>query len=288
MKSIYKSAKSKFKLMELYDEKLESLQIDYEEIDVKTSFGRTRVIKTGNENSKTIVLFHGINAGAPLTLEAVKDLREYYLLYAFDTIGQANKSEENRINIKDNSFALWAAEVLRELHIDKANFIGISYGAYILQKLITHYPEKVEKCIFIVPSGLVNGKFLESMKKLTVPLLKFLLTKKDTHLKAFTKSFVPEEDEFMFRLQKEMLIGLNMDYRRPILLEAKDVQNFSNPVYMIVADDDVFFPGKDAIKKAKAIFQNFKEANILKNCKHMPSIDRYPEIQRQIKTWIEQ
>jgi pimeloyl-ACP methyl ester carboxylesterase len=288
MKSIYKSAKSKSKLMELYEEKLESLQIDYEEIDVKTSFGRTRVIKAGNENSKTIVLFHGINAGAPLTLEAVKDLRKDYLLYAIDTIGQANKSEENRINIKDNSFALWAAEVLRELHIEKANFIGISYGAYILQKLITHYPEKVEKCIFIVPGGLVNGKFLESMKKLTVPLLKFLLTKKDTHLNAFTKSFVPEEDEFMFRLQKEMLVGLNMDYRRPILLEAKDVQNFSNPVYMIVADDDVFFPGDDAIKKAKTIFKNFKEAHILKNCKHMPFIDRYPEIQLQIKTWIEQ
>lgn len=61
-----------------------------------------------------------------------------------------------------------------------------------------------------------------------------------------------------------------------------------NAKTMIVADDDVFFPGKDAIKKAKAIFKNFREAHILKNCKHMPFIDRYPEIQLQIKTWIEQ
>lgn len=288
MKSIYKSAKSKSILMELYDEKLESLKIDLEEIDVNTSFGRTRVVKTGNENGKAIVLFHGMNAGAPLTLEAVKDLRKDFLLYAIDTVGQATKSEENRINIKDNSFALWADEVLEELHIDKANFIGISYGAYILQKLIIHCPEKIEKCIFVVPSGLVNGKFFDSMKKLTVPLIKFLLTKKDTHLKAFTKSFVPEEDEFMFRLQKEMLNGLKMDYRRPLLLEAKDVQNFSNPVYMIVADDDVFFPGEDAINRAKAIFKNFRGAHVLKNCKHMPYIDRYPEIQLQVKTWIEQ
>jgi hypothetical protein len=110
MKSIYKSAKSKSILMELYDEKLESLQFDLEEIDVNRSLGRTRVIKTGNENGKT----------------------------------------------------------------------------------------------------------------------------------------------------------------------------------MIVADDDVFFPGTDAINRAKAIFKNFREAHFLKNCKHMPCIDRYPEIQLQVKTWIQQ
>lgn len=56
---------------------------------------------------------------------------------------------------------------------------------------------------------------------------------------------------------------------------------------MIVADGDVFFPEKDAIKKAKAIFKNFREAHVLKNCKHMPFINRYPEIQLQVKTWIE-
>ncbi len=288
MKSLYKSAKSKSLIMELYDEKLKSLQIDYEEIDVKTSFGRTRVIKTGNENGKIIVLFHGINAGAPLTLEAVKDLREDYLLYAVDTIGQATKSDETRINIKDNSYGVWADEVLNRLGIKEANFIGISYGAFILQKLITHNPEKVAKCIFVVPGGLVNGKFVESMKKLTFPLIRFLITKKDAHLKAFTESFVPKEDEFMFRLQKALLTGLNMDYRRPGLLQEKDVENFMNPVYIIAADDDVFFPGEEAINRAKIIFKNFKEAHILKNSKHMPRIDEYPEIQQKIKTWIEQ
>jgi pimeloyl-ACP methyl ester carboxylesterase len=167
------------------------------------------------------------------TLEAVKELGKDYLLFAIDTIGQATMSDENRINIEDNSYALWADEILKKLNIKDAYFIGISYGAYILQKLISYKPELVTKCIFVVPSGLVNGKFGASMIKLTFPLVRFLITKKDAHLKKFIKAFVPEEDEFMFRLQKALLTNLNMDYRRPILLREKDVKNFNNPVYMI-------------------------------------------------------
>jgi pimeloyl-ACP methyl ester carboxylesterase len=208
MKNLYKNEQAKTAIMSLYEEKLKSLQIDYEEIDVNTSFGKTRIIKTGNESGKLIVLFHGINAGAPLTLEAVKDLRKDYLLFAIDTIGQATMSDENRINIKDNSYAIWAEEVLSQLRIKEAFFIGISYGAYILQKLVKYKPVIVKKCIFVVPSGLVNGKIGVSITKLSLPLIRFLITKKDAHLKKFIKAFVPEEDEFMFRLQKALLTGL--------------------------------------------------------------------------------
>ena len=288
MKQLYKTPESKDLILSLYNEKLESLDIEYENIDVVTSFGRTRVVKTGNKDGNIVFLFHGINAGAPLTLEAVKELGKDYLLFAIDTIGQATMSDENRINIEDNSYALWADEILKKLNIKDAYFIGISYGAYILQKLISYKPELVTKCIFVVPSGLVNGKFGASMIKLTFPLVRFLITKKDAHLKKFIKAFVPEEDEFMFRLQKALLTNLNMDYRRPILLREKDVKNFNNPVYMIVSDNDVFFPGLESIDRAKRIFNNFREAHTLKNSKHMPNKEDYFEIQQKIKLWLEE
>lgn len=274
--------------MRLYDEKLKSLQIEYKEIDVKTSFGNTRVIQTGNENGRPVVLFHGINAGAPLTLEAVKELRTYYLLYAVDTIGQATKSDENSIDIVDNSYALWADEIFKQLNINKAYFIGVSYGAYILQKLISHNPDMVTKCIFVVPSGLVNGRFVTSMLKLTFPLVRFLITKKEDHLRKFLGAFVPKDDEYMFKLQKALLTGVNMDYRRPRLLQEKEVDKYKNPVYMIVADNDVFFPGLEAVERAKQLFNNFRAVHMLRNAKHMPHKGNYTEIQEKIKSWLDE
>ena len=119
------------------------------------------------------MLFHGYNAGGPLTLEAVIELMDTYCFYAIETVGQATKSDETTINIKDNSFAIWADEVLNGLQISCANFIGISYGAFILQKLITYKPNKVSSCIFVVPSGIVTGNAWKSITKLTLPFLRY-------------------------------------------------------------------------------------------------------------------
>ncbi len=283
---MYKSDEVKQQVLKLYDEKLASLNISYQNIDVETSFGQTRVIKTGNEQGKKIVLFHGINAGSPVTIEPIKELVKEYLIYSVDTVGQTTKSAETPIDIKDNSYGLWADEVAEKLGIDQANFIGISYGAYILQKLITHRPKRVSKCIFIVPSGLVNGAFLPSMKKLFLPLMKFKLFKKDKDLSTFLDAFVPPDDTNMIHLQKIMMHGVNLDYKRPLLLKEKDVAHFSNPVYMIVADNDIFFPGSASIDRAKKLFKNLEGIHILRNCKHIPHKETFFEIQSKLKEWM--
>ncbi|WP_299536808.1 alpha/beta hydrolase [Ulvibacterium sp.] len=286
MGTIYKSEQAKNGLMKLYDEKLESLRIDYTEVDVDTQFGRTRVIQTGNVKGKPIVLFHGFNAGAPLTLEAITDLRGLYSFFAVDTVGQVTKSEETTMKTKGDSYAVWANEVIEKLNIEKANVIGISYGAFIVQKLITHKPERVEKCIFVVPSGIVNGKIWDSITKLTIPLLRFRITKKDKHLKAFTNAFAPQEDHFLFQLLKSLMLGVKLNTKIPTLLKRKDIAHFNHPVYIIAALDDVFFPGKKVAKKSKSLFTNLKEVYFLNDSKHMPSKSSYSEIQLKIREWV--
>jgi esterase/lipase len=113
-----------------------------------------------------------------------------------------------------------------------------------------------------------------------------MITKKDNHLKAFTKAFVPEDDDFMFRMQKALLLGVNIDYRRPTLLTKENVQHFEKPVFIVAALDDIFFPGKDAEKRGREIFKNLKEVYFLKNTKHMPSKETYPEIEMKIREWL--
>ena len=285
-RSLYKNKETKEGIFQLYDEKLNSLNIPFEEIDVNTSFGRTRVIKTGKEGGKKIVLFHGVNSGSPSALEPIKSLNTDYTIYAIDTIGQTTKSAETILDITDDSFAIWADEVLDLLKIEAANFIGISYGAFILQKLITYKPQKVAVSIFIVPSGLANESFGPTIKKIYWPLLKYLITKKDHHLKLFIKSFAPEGDEFMFKLSKHLAAGVNLDFRRPTILKSKEVKHFTKPVYLIVADNDVFFPGKKTVESAKRIFKNVQDVCFLENSKHLPHPKDHHKIESLIKQWI--
>ncbi len=287
-KSIYRSAEAKQRIQQLHRQKRQALDFPFEEVDVQTAFGRTRVVKTGNPQGKPIVLFHGVHAGAPLTLESVSPLRERYLLIAIETIGQATMSDETLMNLKDSSFALWADEVLQELGVEQAPCIGISYGAFLLQKLITHKPQRVERCIFVVPGGLANGPFWPSFTKLSIPLIRWHITGKDDDLRTFVSAFADPEDSYMFDYQKAILSGLHMDYRRPPILKESDVQDFHQPVYMILADDDVFFPAEATLQQANRVFKNLRDTYLLSGCKHIPFGRHLSEISEKITVWLEE
>ena len=286
-KSIYKNKETEDLLMKLYDEKLKSLQIDYQDIDIDTSFGRTRVVRAGNETGKPIVIFHGFNAGAPITLEAVIGLMPSYNLFVIETVGQTTKSEGCRMNIRDDSYAVWANEVIEKLGLSHINVVGISYGAFILEKVIMHNPHTIEKCILVVPSGIVNSNFWESLNKLAIPMLKWRLTRNERYLKAFLKAFIPPNDPFIESMLTIMMKGTYLDTRIPRILKMEDVNHFSKPVYVIAAENDVYFPGEKVINRSKSLFKNLQGTYLLKNSNHMPSNASFEEIQMKLKEWIQ-
>lgn len=285
-KAVYKTSEAKRILLGLYDKKLAACNIDYEELDLDTYAGKTHVIATGAKDAPPIVIFHGINAGAPLALEAIKGLNKQYRIYAIDTIGQATKSAENVLAINDDSYGKWAAETLTQLGLTSVPVIGVSYGGFLLQRLIMHSPKLVSKAIFVVPAGLSGGSFFRSMKELTLPLMRFMFSKSDKNLIKFIRAFCSDLDQHTITMQKTLLSGVNIDFRRPKLLQAKDVKGFESPVYAIVADDDIFFPGDKTIERCKAIFENFKDTHILKNSKHIPALASYQEIEDKIGDWL--
>jgi len=284
--SIYKTEKAKEEILRLYDERLKACNIEYEDIYVDTFAGRTHVIATGDKSYPPLIILHGINAGAPMALESIKGLNKKFRIYGIDTVGQSTKSAETRLPMQGADYGKWIVEVMDKMGIEKAFFIGVSFGAFLLQKVMVYYPERIMKGIFVVPSGFVNGPFFKSMQKLTFPLIKFMRSKAEKDLTKFMEAFYSEIDAPAIAFQKSVLLGVKVDYRRPIILQAKDVEKHSAPVYAMVADDDIFFPGHIALEKCKDIFTNFKGSYVLKNSKHIPAKNRYAEIEQQIGKWL--
>ncbi len=284
--SIYKNEAAKNELLALYEAKLTACNISYTDQYVETFAGKTHIIIAGDEKLPPIVLLHGINAGAPLALEAVRDLTTKYRIFAIDIVGQANKSAETRLPIHDNSIGKWLVEVLDALKLGKISFVSVSYGAFVLQKLMIYQPERIEKAIFVVPSGLANGGAWENITKLMFPLMKFHFTKKEADLIRFMDAFYTTKDAHSIAFQKAILLGIKMDYRKPPVLTEKEVANVAAPVYAMVADNDIFFPGDKALERCQQIFAHFKASFVLKNCKHIPDISTYPLISQQIEKWL--
>lgn len=285
-KSIYKSGQFKKELMNLYDERLKAMNCSHTSKFIDTSFGKTHVLCVGDESLPPVIVLHGINAGAPMALESIANLSKSYRLFGVDTLGQVGRSDEHRLSMKDNSYGDWLSEVVEKLGISQAPMVGVSYGAYILQKLMATSPEKISKAIFIVPSGFVNGPFWPSTKHLTIPLIRFFLTKSDETLRSFMEAFYTEITETDLKFQKNVLLGVHVDYSRPKILQKSHIPNFSAPVYAIVANDEIFFPGDITLKRCQEIFDDFRDSYVL-NSKHIPARGQYKEISDKIELWLQ-
>lgn len=99
-------------------------------------------------------------------------------------------------------------------------------------------------------------------------------------------AFYSAIDEADMIMQRNTLLGTKIDYRRPPLLTAEDVANLKAPVYTMVADNEVFFPGDKAIEKCRKIVKNFAGSHVLRNTKHVPDKSIYPEIESKLRDWL--
>lgn len=286
METIYKSDDAKKQLMDLYDTRLrdsgvEVLSSEY----VDTFAGPTHVIQAGNPEGKVIVVLHGIHAGAPMALEAITDLLGRFRVVAVDTVGQATRSAETVLSMKDNSYGRWLAEVLDGLGLEKVDVVGVSYGGFILSRLLAYAPERVSKAIYVVPMGMVSVSPFRGAFRLSIPLVRYMLTKKDKHLAKFMEAFYGSVEQRDLAFQRALLTGVKMDYRRPPLISESEGEKVEAPVYIIAADDDVFIPDDKAVDRCRSIFPNFKEAHVIRS-KHIPNTGSFGEICEKIDEWV--
>lgn len=287
MKTLYKNVESRAELLALYRAKLESLDIGHASIYVETSFGRTHVLVAGAEDLPPVVLIHGVTASAPIALEPIRALSGRYRIFAIDCVGAPNPSAETRLSMNDDGYGKWLAQVFDGLGLRRPPCIAASYGAFVLQRLVAHAPDKIGSIVFVVPAGFANGSLFATLSKVLFPLMRFYRTRKETDLVRFMSAFFTRTDAFAVAWQKAALLGLNLDLRKPPVLTVKEAAGFTGPVYMLAADDDVFFPAAKGIARCRKLFKGFREAAVLKGSKHVPAPETFPRIESHVEKWLQ-
>ena len=173
MKSLYKSAEGKRAVLDLYDEQLSRIGCPFEDVYVDTAFGRTHVVVTGDPEAVPLLSFHGGNSTTAHNLiTSPLLLRGDFRVLAVDTIGHPGKSDETCLPPSGYAYGEWAAQVIDALGFARMRCIGGSFGAGILAKLMCAAPEKVERAVLFVPSGIKNAPVWPvSYTHLTLPTI---------------------------------------------------------------------------------------------------------------------
>jgi pimeloyl-ACP methyl ester carboxylesterase len=269
MKSLYKTENGKHQILKLYDEKLEELNIQYTTQLVNTSFGKTNVILTGDASKPPLILIHGSNGCAPIALEAYYDLLDSFSVYSVDVLAQPNKSAETRMSMKDDSYGQWMNEVIDSLKLENVTLAGFSFGGLVILKTLINNENKIKEVFLSAPAYIVNGNPLVALFKFFIPMKRYMSTKKPKYLDRFLDSAFTEKDDFGHKYLAEVFTHFTMDFTPVPLIKTSQALKIQTPITLIAAENDVIFPGRKMIKRAKKIFPSLKQTLLLNNSKHV-------------------
>ncbi|MCH7974006.1 MAG: alpha/beta fold hydrolase, partial [Bacteroidetes bacterium] len=136
MISLFKSESGKNEILSLYNEKLIDLNIEYQYKIIDSSYGKTNIIITGKSSNPPLIIIHGSNGCAPISLETYPNLSTQYQVFAIDVLAQPNKSAETRLSMKDDSYGKWINEIIQSLNLNNVTLVGFSFGGLVILKTL--------------------------------------------------------------------------------------------------------------------------------------------------------
>ncbi len=258
MGSIYKTAEGKAKVLALYDQQMKKLNVPYNYIYFDTPFGETHLIETGNMEGKPLLIFHGGNSTTAYNLLTLKFLLKDFHIYAVDTIGHPGKSAEVTLSAKNYDYGKWASAVIEALGYERMACFGTSFGAGVLAKTMCVSPEKIEKAVLLVPSGIKNAPAYKSMSMM-FPMIMYWITGDEKWLvKCILPMSITEDniDEETFETVKSSIDNVKIKAGMPSDVNPADIKKCKAPTLVMAAEKDCLFPADLVIPQAEASIPN--------------------------------
>lgn len=271
MTSLFKTAIGKKEILNLYEEKLKELDIDFEYIQVDTSYGNTNIIATGNPSNPPIIIIHGSNGCAPIALETYPNLSSKFRVYAIDVLAQPNKSAETRLSMKDMSYGKWMNELIDSLQLQNVTLAGFSFGGLVILKTLEYDETKIKEVFLTVPAYIVNGNPIKALFKVFIPMKRYMKTQKPKYIKRFLAEAFTEPDDFANKFLSKVFLHFNMDFSPVPTIKTKQANLIKTPITIFAATNDLFFPGIKMIKRTSKIFPSLKESKLIDHSKHVLS-----------------
>ncbi len=256
--SIYKSETGKMAILSLYNKQMERLDKKYKDLYIKTTFGKTHLVETGNMSGKPLLVFHGGNATTAYNLLFCDFLMNDFHIFAVDTIGHPGKSDETSLSPNNYDYGKWVSEVIEGLGYEKISCFGGSFGAGIIAKTMCVAPEKVNRAVLYVPSGIKNAPAINSMSMM-FPMIMYWITHKDKWLKKCMLPMAVSEENITQEIYETAKLSINYSKVKtgmPSNVSAKYISKCKAPTLVMAADKDCLFPAKGVIPRAERIIQN--------------------------------
>jgi len=276
--TIYQSPEAADRLRSWYPKFLARIDVPTTTRTVPTRYGDTNVLVAGPEDGPPVVLFHGAMASSAHVLSEAKGLPHKFRVYAPDIPGHSPMSADTRPPL--DGYGPWGVDVLDALGLATTAMIGVSYGGFVATRTVAAAPDRVTRLSLVVPAGFVSGPAWAGVTRLAIPMAMYRWSPTEARLKRFLDALFTSPDALWEPWLGEALLGFKMDFRAPPAATAGELKAFTRPVQVFGADNDINFPGAPLIEKARKVFPNVVDSELIANCKHSPRFDD------EFRTWL--
>ena len=286
--SIYRSPRGEAEILALYDEALAGLGPGCESRVVGTRLGDTHVLVAGSEDAPPVVFLPGGNFLNPTCLRWFLPLAGNFRIYAPDIVGQPGRSAQERPSPKGDGHAWWMEDLLDGLGLRRVPLVGLSYGAGIAIRTMGYAPERVSRAAFVSPSAIAAGPVSRMLLKAVVPMLAYRLRPSSEQLSRAARPILTEPDDQVARQLGSVYRNVKLDTGLPRMATRDELAGFEGPVAVFASEDDVFFPARAVLPRAREIFAGLHHAERLDGCRHIPSRAAFGRVNEKIRAFLEE
>ncbi|MBF6257218.1 alpha/beta hydrolase [Nocardia farcinica] len=154
----FTSEEAKVSFLRAYDAVAVKWPVPSTQIDVETSFGTTRVRKSGNGAGAPIVLLPGIGGNGQVWWRFIAELSRGRVVYTPDVIGWAGHCTQTAPLRDTEDIATWMAETLDGLGVDRVHLAGNSLGAWLATAIAVHRSDRLATLTMLEPSASTFAK----------------------------------------------------------------------------------------------------------------------------------
>lgn len=237
-----------------------------------------------NENStlEWVVFVHGAGGNSTIWYKQIKAFKAHFNILLIDLRGHGQNTVIEEINNKLEytlpSISKEIIEVLNEIKIDKAHFVGVSLGTIVIRELIESHSERIIKTVLtgtiirlnnysktLIKIGNATKKFVPFM--VLYKIFAFVIMPRNNHKKS-RNVFIKEAKKLK---QTEFLRWFKMTktLNKNLKNYASKIHNF--PVLYLMGRQDHLFVN-DAIEMEK--MEKNGQIEIIENCGHIVNIEQ--------------
>ncbi|CDZ74602.1 alpha/beta hydrolase fold protein [Peptoniphilus sp. ING2-D1G] len=239
-------------------------------------------VKEGAGNP--VVILHGWGASIETIAPIINILKDDFQVYAYDAPGFGDSDDPEEV-LSTYDYCEYLRAFLEKMNLDRAVFIGHSFGGKTLSIFAAKYPEKVEKLILIDASGVKPRRKLHYyLKVYSFKFLKFLYLKlnfsknKDERLESFYRKFGSDDYKQAQGIMRKTFVK--------VVNENTDVhfKDIKTPTLLVWGEKDEDTP----LYMAEVFEKNIEDSGlvILKNAGHYSYLDDYYTFQAVLKSFL--